>query len=438
VKDHGQCSTPMYRLLCGGGGWCWVQTKACLILSRRGSNKPDLITCTTHQVSEVINSGEILALIQMTNGSTGEKEIKKEKENAKELDDTFSIDQMIMTAAAEFYFASEDKPIMREDSTALAKTQSVIIEPREAPKIKQRSSVISCAQGAAPTPVIVRRKDIEPKAVTEMTFSQNEMLISQENEPKAVTEMLFSQQNECREVTEMLFSKKNEPKAVTEMLFYHHKEPKAVTEMLFSTMKTEKGEDKSEENNFFDELFSNLEQIDNFDYLAPYAGDAHIPLNTNFSKKLTPSSSPSSSIDEKDSMDKNEDLDNTIILRFDENFVQLSDDDRDKPNPGNNVFLNPDKNLMWSNCGGTNFIKKPRIQIPDPAPPPSDPGFMIDGDDLKQFLGIHINTSSHVEEQIRRVTLSTPPHHPSLEKCTEWSPGEEIFFVPKQSEKEIF
>merc|ERR1719232_1954037 len=97
-----------------------------------------------------------------------------------------------MTAAAEFYFASEDKPIIQEDAPTSSKTQSVIIEARETPtlpKIQQRSSVISSPQAAAPTSVIVRRQERQPKAVTEMLFSQK-------NEPKAVPEMLFSKKNE--------------------------------------------------------------------------------------------------------------------------------------------------------------------------------------------------------------------------------------------------
>jgi hypothetical protein len=31
VKEHGQCETAPYRLLVGGGGTVWVQTKAAVI-----------------------------------------------------------------------------------------------------------------------------------------------------------------------------------------------------------------------------------------------------------------------------------------------------------------------------------------------------------------------------------------------------------------------
>ena len=397
-----------------------------------------------------MNKGEILALVQMSNCSTTEDEIKKEKVKPKNsIDEKLTIDQMIMTAAAEFYFASEDKPIVQEDVPNSAKTLPVIIEARETPtlpKIQQRSSVISSPQTAAPTSVIVRRQEKQPRAVTKMIFSQ-------QNEPKAVTEMLFSQWNEPKAVTEMLFSQKNEPKAVTEMLFSMKSEPKTErdmsdrenvavnckTESLFSM--EEREENDTEEKGFFDELLFNLDQIDNLEYLAPYAGDACIPLNIKSPREITPSISPSSPMDNRDSMETNGDLDDVIVIKFDENFSPLFDDDDegDIPNPDMNVFLNPDKNLMWSHCGGTNSIKKPRKQNPDPAPPPpSEPGFMIDDVDLKQFLEIHSSTRNHAEDYIQRVSLSTPPHNNSMEKCPKLSPCEDIFFVPKKSEKNIF
>ena len=50
VKEHSQMETPVYRLLCGGGGWVWVQTRACLSANRRGSSKPGAVTVTTTQI----------------------------------------------------------------------------------------------------------------------------------------------------------------------------------------------------------------------------------------------------------------------------------------------------------------------------------------------------------------------------------------------------
>jgi PAS domain len=45
VKEHGQCETLPYRMLVGGGGCVWVQTKAALLTARRGSNKGNSVCC---------------------------------------------------------------------------------------------------------------------------------------------------------------------------------------------------------------------------------------------------------------------------------------------------------------------------------------------------------------------------------------------------------
>ena len=50
VKEHGRIESPVYRLLCGGGGWVWAQTRAWLGVSRRGSTKPPSVTAKTTQI----------------------------------------------------------------------------------------------------------------------------------------------------------------------------------------------------------------------------------------------------------------------------------------------------------------------------------------------------------------------------------------------------
>ena len=45
VKEHGQCETLPYRLLVGGGGAVWVQTKATIVHARRSSNKANSVVC---------------------------------------------------------------------------------------------------------------------------------------------------------------------------------------------------------------------------------------------------------------------------------------------------------------------------------------------------------------------------------------------------------
>jgi len=69
LVEHGQCETSQYRLLCHGGGFVWLQTKACLTLARLGASKEQNIFCTHQQISEIMNKEEILATIQMKNAS---------------------------------------------------------------------------------------------------------------------------------------------------------------------------------------------------------------------------------------------------------------------------------------------------------------------------------------------------------------------------------
>lgn len=64
LKEHGQCETLPYRLLVGGGGSVWVQTKAALVTARRGSNKGNTVCCRHTIITEIENRYEILSLIQ--------------------------------------------------------------------------------------------------------------------------------------------------------------------------------------------------------------------------------------------------------------------------------------------------------------------------------------------------------------------------------------
>ena len=213
--------SPVYRLLCGGGGWCWILTRAATVNNRKGQT----VICTHHVLrysttrviqslrslislffSEVQNKEEILSLIQM-----------------------------------------KDKSV----------------------------STFETGLTCTPTSVIVKYVR-EPNPVTENRF-----------QPRTTTE------------------------------------PRPVTELLFSPIKaaTEKGAEEKPmaensdetflEDDFFNELFSNLEELDNnLEILAPHAGDSCISL----SLPLIQNSKPSLS--------------------------------EDKPE---NCLLNPGDNLMWAN-----------------------------------------------------------------------------------------
>ena len=44
VREVGQVESPVYRLLCGGGGWCWILTRAATVNNRKGQT----VICTHH------------------------------------------------------------------------------------------------------------------------------------------------------------------------------------------------------------------------------------------------------------------------------------------------------------------------------------------------------------------------------------------------------
>lgn len=67
--DQGECQTEPYRFLVGGGGWVWVQTRANLVIVRKGSSKGNSVCCTHTAISEVMNRGDILGLVQVVTSS---------------------------------------------------------------------------------------------------------------------------------------------------------------------------------------------------------------------------------------------------------------------------------------------------------------------------------------------------------------------------------
>lgn len=146
------------------------------------------------------------------------------------------------------------------------------------------------------------------------------------------------------------------PNAVTANIFSDASQavkqiPKAVTESVFSVQQVNTGSsDKPSEADIFDELFLSLDQIDNFDKLAPHAGNKCISLSRNDEKK-TPE---------------------MTTLSFDDLFKsnggdQLSSCPRSvgDSESGQEFFISPNKNLMWANNEGPRGgNKKLRIQTP--------------------------------------------------------------------------
>ena len=160
--------------------------------------------------------------------------------------------------------------------------------------------------------------------------------------------------------TSVIVKRVSEPKPVTENIFQRGKQARAVTDVIFAPIKavseegtgvdliTEDGDDSRKENefgdDFFDELFSNLEQLnDNLEMLAPHAGNNCISMSLTLphTLKRKPPSTPSA----------------------------------DKPAPSEDkpgaFLLNPGYNLMWANY--ENPQKKHYSEGPEAGPGPDTP-----------------------------------------------------------------
>ena len=154
------------------------------------------------------------------------------------------------------------------------------------------------------------------------------------------------------------------PNAVTANIFAGARQattkqiPKAVTESVFSVQKDNTGSlDKHSElseADIFAELFLSLDQIDNLDKLAPHAGNKCISLSRNVEKK-TPEMTTLSFDDLFESNDISPGGD-----QLSSSLSSVGDGES-----GQDVFISPNRNLMWGNNEGPEGRnKKLRIQNP--------------------------------------------------------------------------
>ena len=232
VREHGQVSSPAYRLLCGGGGWVWVQTRAWLGAGRRGSSRPSLVTCSTQQLTELTHPGLVLATLQT---EAAARTTEREGTSAR---------------------SSWSSTSMSSMSSMSSMPRSVIIEPRHSPAPPAPAQRTCC-----PTSVIVRRPDSATAgpswgAATESLFS-----------PAAVEEDTLDTESVFQRTDSLLSVTTPEPRAVTETFFSAHRSgPSHEADNGPSNI-------SEEEQDFFEELFSNLDQMDGLEQLAPHAGD---------------------------------------------------------------------------------------------------------------------------------------------------------------------
>lgn len=207
LKDHGQCETPPYRLLCSGGGFVWVQSKACMASSRRGSSKAQTISCSHQQISEVMNRGEIISLVQMngkpanSNPSSKDMKIKKDTVSQNSLNENLELE-----SSGLIQFEIIEDTICHNANNASkvsCKPQSVIIEPRQTHDIDQTRFRVDIDKKtpSMPTSVIVKCRQPEPQVVTESIFCKP-VEVGKSKMPNSVTESLWVKQNVIPPVSE--------------------------------------------------------------------------------------------------------------------------------------------------------------------------------------------------------------------------------------------
>jgi len=206
--EQGQCETAPYRFLVAGGGWVWIQTRANQTVARKGSSKGCTISCTHTAISEVMNKGEVVALVQispesMENKNTGRKqknenlntmEIEKVEiiEDAKPFEDLYDVLQTLDESQKEGVNFVDLLDIL-----VTQPTPSVIVTPNaNTENIMRRPSVIVTSKSA--TTIAEKTEDLsfqEPRAVTTI-------ILQNTDEPEVdspIAELTFVQEDEDKQ-----------------------------------------------------------------------------------------------------------------------------------------------------------------------------------------------------------------------------------------------
>lgn len=353
LKEHGQCETAPYRLLCSGGGYCWITTKACVTTARRGCNKGPTISCSHHQISELMNKDELLSIIQMkaqnyqTSYQTQAKDnIAYKKDIMNEV--TRSMQDNLPSDSMKFELIEE--PICNIEISVPSIQKSVIIEPRQIhgndyPAIKaDETKKIS----ATPTSVIVKCRQPEP---------------SFETVPLTQKSLDFLKENDChntKPATEGIWKKSDAVAIATESIFGNKETvlSSAVSEEIFNSffpVKNVQEEVELKEPDIFDDLFTNIENLEQF---APHSGDQCILIDKENPKPEQPAM-------------QTVNFDEMILLDFDHSF-ELANEfggfSNGKPNETiikdfmapdkpptfdeEQVLIDPKRNAMWGSNGG--------------------------------------------------------------------------------------
>jgi len=356
LKEHGQCETPPYRLLCFGGGYLWLQTKACLTTARRGCSKGQTVSCRHQQISEVMNKEEILSIIQMK-GQTGSTSTSIQvKSDPVTLRETKSYQE---AAEASVQFDIIQAPIANQIVEIPKVQKSVIIEPRQI-RSNTHSTIISSQfenkVESTPTSVIVKINQNNDAFNPVPLFEEPlDISVKEEDQPmKPATECLWKKEEAVSIATNSIFCNKEPEFPTVPEDFINLFPAKPIQEDIQVELK---------ETELFDDLFTNLEDIEK---LAPHCGDQCIMIDKNESE-------PNAPIIETFSFD------DMVMLNFDDDF-DFSGKEKDglafenqKENPfiEQHVLIDPNRNAMWGYTGqdgdrkkGTEPVLQPEDIIP--------------------------------------------------------------------------
>lgn len=363
LKECGQCETSPYRLLCYGGGYAWVQTKACLATARRGCNKGQTISCSHQQISEVMNRDEILSIIQMkkknfapSESHAMETQVVK-KDIYKKTSSLNNEDEIIFETPEPVHFEITEDPMSSIVINVPSIQKSVIIEPRQIHRNDHPVIQVDNdnKEVAAKTSVIVKCRQPEPEFVT-IPLIQKPFEAFEDKEGqklKTATECLWKKDDAVAIATQDIFSCK-EPTYDTDDSVDSADSVYVIETFPPVQIIQEEDQVQLKETDFFEDLFSNLEELEQF---APHSGDQCIPINKEAPKVAQPTIETVS-------------FDDMIMLNFDEDFdlsAEFGGFPGGKRNESsikdfmtpinqqifdeNQVLIDPNRNAMWGSPG---------------------------------------------------------------------------------------
>ena len=336
VRELGQCETPAYRLLCGGGGWCWLQTRAGLSASRRGTTRATTLTCSHAQLSGVEQPGTVLAALQSSPAPPQPSGVPTSV--------------IVRRRPAE--------------SATRVSTESIFSpKPQEPESTKERREPDLLA---AVTEKIFARNATQP---TQATVDSSTTVNNQDMEKKkdiltVSTESIFSQMAVS---TESIFHRKPQP------------EPEAPV---------------GDAGDFFEELFSQVDPL-GLEQLAPHSGGHCVPLTSSLGSEAGSPPAVTAALPGPQHCPALQDLvtlelAQPDIFLYKELLGPLGGAGRvaaSNPSPArpparkrkletSTALLDPDRDAMWGGGGGVVSLQggggcsPPLGEPPRPGPPP--------------------------------------------------------------------